>query len=215
MSTEQAIQVIVLGEGKDEQGESFLRPGIPGSPIPSGDLGALHVLVQRVLQEYFGLQAIMVWPPRLRSGRRPGNPGLLRDLEGQPRENGKRRAGPWLELCRGINAADLAIVVKDACFPGREDATSEAIRNIIGDPPISVVAAAATPSLEGWLIPVDESEGLDEKQAKERWTREIGGRGVPKKVERAGKIELSLLRRCSPGGFDVLVRDIETWVRGR
>ena len=130
--------VMVIGEGKTEEGEGFLRPGSPGDPIHEGSMGALHILVRRVLRERAGVEPIVVWPPMIRSGRRGGNPGLLHDIAGRPRRadatdppraRGDRpEAMPWLSACSGRLRADLVVIIKDAGKPGMAEETRSLVR---------------------------------------------------------------------------------------
>jgi hypothetical protein len=103
--------------------------------------------------------------------------------------------------------------VKDAGAPGNEEETRQSIQGAIGTIPagLHVIAAAATPSIEEWLIPLDEREQLDERQAKERWSREFRTRSIERKIQRAEEVNLAELRGFSPNGFDLLVRSMESW----
>jgi hypothetical protein len=82
-------RLLVLGEGKSEEGEGYFDPGLPGTPIPDEYLGAAHVIVRRILVELLGREApTFVFPPRLRPARRTGNAGLIADLRGRQRVAG-------------------------------------------------------------------------------------------------------------------------------
>lgn len=217
-------RIIVLGEGHTEEGpESFLRPGSPGDPVADDSLGALHILVRRVLEQRCGIEPVIVWPPRIRGGRRTGNPGFLFDLQGRQRRLPEGRPGkiekkkhPWLSACVGRAAADLAVLVKDACGPDQAEPTRRRIReSVLGVPErLTVLVGAATPSIEGWLLPIDEKERLDEKQAKKRWNEEVGTGSVDSKIARARVVDLEAILDASPAGFAPLVDGIERWAGG-
>ncbi len=74
-----------------------------------------------------------------------------------------------------------------------------------------MILGVATPSIEGWLLPIDESEAIDESRAKERWNLETGRGSVAAKVERALEVDLDEIIRCSPTGFAPLCRELEGW----
>jgi len=222
MAETRRANVIVIGEGDTEEGESFRRSGSPGDPIHDDSMGALHVLAVRVFREILDVDAMVVWPPRVRSGRRTGNPGLLYDLAGRPRRRDigsevEVVARPWLASCVGRARADLVIVVKDVNSPGNAEATrARLLESMTGSPPdLRCIAAAATPSIEGWLLPIDETERLDERHAKARWNQKMGSGSIASKVERARGIDLDALRRYSPSGFDHLIVELERWAASR
>ena len=76
---------------------------------------------------------------------------------------------------------------------------------------MEVIVGAATPGIEGWLLPIDEAENLDEKQAKERWNAETGRGSVSAKIERSREIDLDEIERCSPTGFAPLCKELGRW----
>jgi hypothetical protein len=223
MTSSRPATLLVIGEGKTEEGDSFLERGSPGDPIPDDELGALHVLVERVLVERCGVEPLFVWPPGIRHNRRPGNPGLLKDLAGEPRRpprppvtgsvEDRVRRKPWLSACVGRLAVDLVVVVKDANQPRMADRTRERLRESyegslrVG---LDVIAGAATPSIEGWLLPIDEGQKMDEKAAKRLLSEGRLG-SIERKVERAREIALDKIVRASPTGFAPLVAEIEAW----
>ena len=217
-------RVLVLGEGKSEEGESYFDPGPPGSAIAEEYLGAAHVIVRRIFVELLGdASPAFVFPPRLRPARRTGNPGLIADLDGRQRVAGNPRHKGLLELCVGANSVDLAVLLKDCKLDKREcgaqEVRSELQSAIAGRLPpggLAVVTAAAKPSLEGWLLVHPESESLDEHQAK----RMFGDKGyrlgdAPSMAGVARDLNLRRLEEVCPAGFGRLVADLREAIQGK
>ncbi len=119
---------------------------------------------------------------------------------------------PWLQLCLANNRVDLVVVLKDAQRPGKAEDVRQRIQASTLRRPggLAVVAAAATPSIEGWLLLVDEGEQLTEVQAKQRWRRDHDDSwGAKAAVART--IDLELLRQKSPSGYAVLADALKQW----
>ncbi|MBI5499038.1 MAG: hypothetical protein HY907_02270 [Deltaproteobacteria bacterium] len=229
MASPRTVLLLALGEGDAEEGESFRRPGTPGDPIAGDECGALHILVGRILSEKLALHPVIVWPPRIRGGRRSGNPGLLFDLAGVPRGAVLRTGGGmpggspwprprWLDACVGRNRVDLVVVTKDCRKPGCAEATRSGLRAAVGAglAGIPIVVAAAMPSLEGWLVPIPESDGVDEREAKRRW-HEAGYSLDPGRdyLRRAREVDLDVVVSACPDGFGVLVSDLAAWAEAQ
>jgi hypothetical protein len=218
------LRVLVLGEGKSEEGDGFYQPDQPGKAIPEEFLGAAHVLVRRVLVELLNEPSPeFVFPPRLRPARRTGNPGLINDLRGMPRPltRGQRRPLGWLEMCVGNARVDLVVLLKDCkigdCACDVKDVVKE-LQLAVSDrlPPIrpTVVNASAKPCLEAWLLAHSESSTLSEKQAKELW-KDLGYRSgdVSSMAGVAWSLDLAKLEAVCPEGFGRLVKDLREALR--
>jgi hypothetical protein len=214
-------RVLVLGEGKSEEGEGYFDPGSPGTAIPEEYLGAAHVIVRRIFVELLGRTApTFVFPPRLRPARRTGNAGLIADLEGRQRVAGKPHHNGILELCVGANRVDLAVLLKDC---GERECEAEErrseLQSAIKDrrPPgdLTVVTAAAKPSLEGWLLVRPESDGLNERQAKQLFEAGYLRGDASSMAGVARDLDLRKLEEVCPTSFGRLVADLRNSVEGK
>ena len=206
------LRVLVLGEGQDEEGEYYYSPLNPGCAVPDELMGAAHVIVKRSIVELIGVpDPELVFMPKLRSRRRPGNGGLLADLEGRPRIPSERRRKGWFELAVGRNSIDLGVVIKDAGSLDRvEFIRGEIVSGIAGRRPgrLAVIPGVATPSIEGWLLMVPESDALNEADAKERWDEAGYGSDPATKAGVAWSLDLHELQSVCPVGFGRLVADL-------
>jgi len=209
-----ALRVLVLGEGKSEEGDDYYAPEQPGRAIPEECLGAAHVLVRRILIDLAGSKApTFVYPPRLRTSRRPGNGGLIADLSGAPRLAANPRQKGWLQKCVGENAVDLIVLLKDCKVDGRAcgvDVVIGELQSAIAGrlPPRrpKVVKAAAKPSLEGWLLMMPESNRVEESQAKAMWASAGFDSGHPPSMAGVARdLDLAKLQTTCPASFGGLV----------
>ncbi len=217
------LRVLVLGEGKSEEGDGYYQPVQPGRPIPEELLGAAHVLVRRILVERGGLEVpSFVYPPRLVRGaqRRPGNGGLISDLKGAPRFPENRRKG-WLQLCVGANAVDLIVLLKDCKIRGNACGVGDVIGELqsaiagrLPPGPVPIVKAGARPCLEAWLLLHPEASPLLESEAKARWARQGFDPGDPASMAgEARNLDLARLAQACPEGFGRLLDDLLRAVR--
>ncbi len=212
-----SLRVLLLGEGKSEEGERNGPSAQPGKPIQEASLGAAHVLVPRVVVEVLKEPVpTFVVAPRLRQSPRTGNPGLIKDLEGAPRIAANPRQKGWLERCVGDTSVDLVVLLKDCKVDGRECGVDKVVSElgsaIAGRLPhggTQVVRAAAKPSLEGWLLESPESEEIGEKRAKALWAERGYDPGdVSSMAGAAWNLDLANLEAVCPEGFGRLVKDL-------
>jgi len=215
------LRVLVLGEGKSEEGDGYYVPERPGQPFREEDLGAAHVLVRRILVAHLGSEKpVFVYPPRLRTSRRPGNEGLISDLEGAPRLPTNPRHKGWLEACVGNNRVDLIVLLKDCKIDGQECGVDKVIEELGSAtagrlPPgrTQVVKAGAKPSIEAWLLAHPESDDISEKEAKSLLEATGWNRGdAPSIAGFARIVDLAKLAAVCPEGFGRLVKDLRAAV---
>jgi hypothetical protein len=217
------LRVLVLGEGKSEEGEGCFDPASPGTPISEEFLGAAHVIVRRVFLELLGQAApTLVFPPRLRAARRTGNAGLIADLDGRQRVASNPRHKGILELCVGANSVDLAVLLKDCKLDKREceaeEVRSELQSAVAGRRPpggLAVVTAVAKPSLEGWLLVLPESERVSERRAKQMFEADYPLGDAPIMAGVAHTVDLRRLEEVCPTSFGCLVMDLRKVVEGK
>ena len=127
------LRVLVLGDGRNDRGSC--RP-VPCTPeIAESQLGAVHVLVRRIVVELLrGPMPAFVAPmPRAR-GFRAGWPGVCHDLLGHithPRDRtGEKLLQPY--VAANGHGLDLVVVV---CDSGRDDPAQicRALHRAIGE----------------------------------------------------------------------------------